>query len=306
MKWAEMLVKQRSLNAVLRLQFQRRVNFSFSRDPQGNYDYLVSSSKIADDPIQRGAVKLLQNLFVDLVSASSQPKDSKPTISLPSSLFNFFQVSKPAKNIAPTTVKKRSLYLWGGTGSGKTFLMDLFHSSLLEYQKNNATFNTKSRRVHFHDFMLDVHRRIHELKHNTAQSSSSSGGGREVLKMVSDQILSESDVICFDELQVTDIADAMVLRTLFEHLFKGTISLHRLLSTDQVHDLQAVWCWWPLPIVLLLIFIRMVSITAYPLNTALSTQWDLKARPAAVSLPPIHLSPAAAGRRLLLLSSVRV
>eukprot|EP01037_Dinobryon_pediforme_P022332 gene22333-23460_t len=43
--------------------------------------------------------------------------------------------------------------------------------------------------------------------------------------MVSDQILSESDVICFDELQVTDIADAMVLRTLFEHLFKGGLVL---------------------------------------------------------------------------------
>jgi len=133
--------------------------------------------------------------------------------------------------------------MWGGTGCGKTFVMDLFYDCIPP--------QVTKKRVHFHDFMLDVHKRIHHLKvkgsgtvgagsKNTtnavdrarqlraASSSPSSGAGKQgndVLKTIAKEILSESRLMCFDEFQVTDVADAMILRLLFTHLFNGGMTL---------------------------------------------------------------------------------
>ncbi len=91
----------------------------------------------------------------------------------------------------------RGLYLWGGVGRGKTFVMDLFHASL----------TVPARREHFHRFMKDVHARLGSLQHVA-----------DPLSLVASGIAAEARVLCLDELFVSDIADAMILSGLFAAL----------------------------------------------------------------------------------------
>jgi cell division protein ZapE len=102
------------------------------------------------------------------------------------------------------TATVRGLYLWGGVGRGKTFLMDLFQSSL----------QVPSRREHFHRFMKDVHGRLRGL--------------REIenpLEHVAEAIAGDTRVLCLDELFVSDIADAMLLSGLFSGLVGHGVTL---------------------------------------------------------------------------------
>lgn len=92
----------------------------------------------------------------------------------------------------------RGVYLCGGVGRGKTFVMDLFHSSLPF---------PRHRRTHFHRFMHDVHAELAGL-----------AGTRDPLEIVAERIAADTAVICFDELYVSDIADAMLLGGLFDAL----------------------------------------------------------------------------------------
>lgn len=98
------------------------------------------------------------------------------------------------------------LYLHGGVGTGKTMLMDLFvYSSPKEF---------KIKRIHFHDFMLDIHAQLH--RHNQE---------RDPLIYVAMNIVKECNVLALDELFVTDVADAMILHRLFECLWDNGIVL---------------------------------------------------------------------------------
>jgi cell division protein ZapE len=98
----------------------------------------------------------------------------------------------------------KGLYLWGGVGRGKTFLMDLFHAEL----------KVPSRRVHFHRFMHEVHALLHERRALV-----------DPLLRVSADMAGDSRAICFDELFVTDVADAMILAGLFEGLLRRGVTL---------------------------------------------------------------------------------
>ena len=91
----------------------------------------------------------------------------------------------------------RGIYLWGGVGRGKTFLMDLLHASVA----------VASRREHFHRFMKDVHARLGALRHV-----------EDPLSMVAAAIAQETRVLCLDEFYVSDIADAMILSGLINAL----------------------------------------------------------------------------------------
>lgn len=99
----------------------------------------------------------------------------------------------------------RGIYLWGGVGRGKTWLMDLFGASLPPGM---------ARRRHFHRFMYDVHQRLKRLAQQHAP-----------LQEVARALAREARVLCLDELQVSDIADAMILGTLFAALIRQGVTL---------------------------------------------------------------------------------
>lgn len=97
------------------------------------------------------------------------------------------------------------LYIWGGVGRGKTFLMDLFFESLAMEHK---------RRVHFHRIMQDIHQRLKAL-----------GDIEDPLDAVARDIATEARVLCFDEFFVSDIGDAMILGRLLDGLFRRGVTL---------------------------------------------------------------------------------
>lgn len=115
-------------------------------------------------------------------------------------LLRFISRTVPADNDSVN-----GLYIWGGVGRGKTYLMDLFFDTL--------TIDAK-RRIHFHRMMHEVHRRIRDL-----------GDIEDPLDRVAADIASETRVLCFDEFFVSDIGDAMILARLLDGLFRRGVTL---------------------------------------------------------------------------------
>jgi protein AFG1 len=105
----------------------------------------------------------------------------------------------------------RGLYLYGDVGSGKTMLMDLFFDTL----PSNLTSKT---RIHFHNFMQDVHRRLHRLE-------TQPGPRIDGIELVAAELAQHAAVLCFDEFQCTDVADAMILRRLLTTLMARGVVL---------------------------------------------------------------------------------
>nr|CCC91745.1 putative ATPase [Trypanosoma congolense IL3000] len=110
----------------------------------------------------------------------------------------------------------KGLYVYGGVGCGKTMLMDLLY--------NNAPATVKKHRVHFNHFMLDVQRTLHKVMYETKND------GTQVRRMhnesinafdeVAQRMISNVELLCFDEVAVTDVAHAMILRRLFHAFYK--------------------------------------------------------------------------------------
>ncbi|KAF2723457.1 AFG1-like ATPase [Polychaeton citri CBS 116435] len=98
----------------------------------------------------------------------------------------------------------QGLYVFGGVGTGKSRIVDLFSATLAP--------SVTRRRAHFHEFMLDIHSRLHRAR-------SASGYADDPLPQIGRDVRRESRVLCFDEFQVTDIADAMILQRLFRSIW---------------------------------------------------------------------------------------
>ncbi|MBI1171570.1 cell division protein ZapE [bacterium] len=106
---------------------------------------------------------------------------------------------------AKAPVVPKGLYLWGGVGRGKSMLMDMFAA---------ATDIPRKRRVHFHAFMQEAHRAIHAARQR---------GVEDPLTPFAEEIIAEVRLLAFDEMQITDITDAMLVGRLFEKLFAAGV-----------------------------------------------------------------------------------
>jgi len=160
------------------------------------YVQQIAERGFREDAAQRAAVEQLNDLQRRLIAAEA--RDAAAHRGARRLLARFAR--KPA-----VREPERGLYLWGGVGRGKTWLMDLFYSSL--------PFEHKRRR-HFHRFMHDVHVELQGLSHRASP-----------LEIIADNIAADTRVLCFDELFVSDIADAMILGGLFEGLFRRGVTL---------------------------------------------------------------------------------
>ncbi|MGI9201843.1 MAG: cell division protein ZapE [Woeseiaceae bacterium] len=109
------------------------------------------------------------------------------------------------RDSASTREPVRGLYIWGGVGRGKTFLMDLFYETLSVESK---------KRIHFHRMLQDIHSRLAQL-----------GDIEDPLDQVAADIAADTRVLCFDEFFVSDIGDAMILGRLLEGLFQRGVTL---------------------------------------------------------------------------------
>jgi cell division protein ZapE len=142
---------------------------------------LLAARGISLDASQAAAFARLQRLATELES------------------FRAARQSTLKKLFSPPAVP-RGIYLWGGVGRGKSFLMDGFYSTVAIRRK---------RRIHFHAFMRDVHEDLATLKRE-----------EDPLELVAERIAKRSRLICFDEFHVSDIADAMILGRLLNELFE--------------------------------------------------------------------------------------
>jgi cell division protein ZapE len=149
-----------------------------------NYDKAIVAGKLQFDSAQRDLVLRLDALAQNLAG----------------------QNGSFVKKLLPVAKRTtRGIYIWGEVGRGKTMLMDLFFDELKL---------AKKRRAHFHAFMRDVHERIFRERKKS--------GGDPLIKVAED-IAHESQLLCFDELAVTDVADAMILSRLFTQLLNKDV-----------------------------------------------------------------------------------
>ncbi|MEN4931048.1 cell division protein ZapE [Erwinia billingiae] len=166
--------------------------------PLARYQQALEKGEFQPDAVQLEAMTRLDGIYQALTRV--QPVSAQPAKGL------FGKLNKlmgKGKTEAPAAA--RGLYMWGGVGRGKTWLMDMFFQAIPGERKQ---------RLHFHRFMLRVHQELTELQ-----------GQSDPLQIVADRFKSETDLLCFDEFFVSDITDAMLLGTLMEALFARGITL---------------------------------------------------------------------------------
>jgi cell division protein ZapE len=166
--------------------------------PVQRYESDLQEKRIKADDKQWQAVQHTQRLFSELDATLQTRKN------FISSLFN--------KKKTPV----RGLYLWGGTGRGKTYLVDSFYECLPGHKKH---------RIHFHRFMLDIHQQLKDLPRSP-----------NPLGIIAAQLADKINVLCLDEFHVHDIADAMLLAGLLKAMFEQGIILVAT-SNIAIHDL---------------------------------------------------------------------
>ncbi|WP_062762293.1 cell division protein ZapE [Falsirhodobacter sp. alg1] len=152
------------------------------------YDARIAAGTLKADPAQRAVLAELERIRLALTEAPAPAKRG------------FF--ARFSKAEVPQI---KGLYLWGGVGRGKSMLMDMFVESVEI---------TAKRRVHFHAFMQEIHHGMHEARKR---------GVDDALTPVADAIIEKLRLLAFDEMQITDITDAMIVGRLFQKLFEAGV-----------------------------------------------------------------------------------
>jgi cell division protein ZapE len=163
-------------------------------DVLNRYQSLVDAGEISADAAQLAVARRLNALNAELADYRLTRRKSTGL----AWLFSRGEKREPV----------RGLYVWGDVGRGKTMLMDLFIE---------ASPVKRKRRVHFHEFMADVHERIHAYRQKLKAGEVK---GDDPIAPVAADLAEEAWLLCFDEFSVTDIADAMILGRLFGRLFE--------------------------------------------------------------------------------------
>ncbi|WBU54041.1 cell division protein ZapE [Paracoccus sp. SCSIO 75233] len=159
------------------------------------YDARVLAGQLKDDAAQRAVLPLLDELVATL-------KDEAPKQERSGWRSWFGGGDDVAAPEGP-----RGLYLWGGVGRGKSMLMDLVMEA--------APLKAK-RRVHFHEFMQEIQAGLNEVRKR---------GERDAIRPVAEGVADQARLLCFDEMQITDIADAMIVGRLFQVLFERGVCI---------------------------------------------------------------------------------
>ena len=162
------------------------------------YRARIAAGSIVSDPAQASAAERLHALWAKLHGYNPAPKTS------PNGWMTRLLRRKPVEEVQD---RPHGLYLVGDVGRGKSMLMDLFFE---------AADVPRKKRIHFHEFMQDTHRRFHAIKRDNPEID-------DPIPPLADQIAEEAALLCFDEFQVHDIVDAMILGRLFEALFARAV-----------------------------------------------------------------------------------
>lgn len=163
-----------------------------AKTPLPLYVSQVSAGALAADEGQASAAKVLHELYQQLVAPMPEPRCR---------ILPFAKSSKAHSG---------GLYLWGDVGRGKSMLMDMF----VEFIKPKR----KTRRIHFHAFMQEVHRRLHALRQQSSAPD-------DLVETLIQEIAEDVAVLCLDEFQVTDVTDAMILSRLFGGLMDKGVTV---------------------------------------------------------------------------------
>ena len=162
------------------------------------YRARIAAGLIVSDPAQASAAERLQALWAKLRGYDPTPKAP------PNGWMSRLLRRKPVEEVQDRAM---GLYLVGDVGRGKSMLMDLFFA---------AAEVPRKKRIHFHEFMQDTHRRFHDLKRDNPDID-------DPIPPLADEIAAQAALLCFDEFQVHDIVDAMILGRLFEALFARAV-----------------------------------------------------------------------------------
>jgi cell division protein ZapE len=172
------------------------------KGPIANLTARRVAGQVQADPVQEKIVQRLQALHEQLAAMTTQP--AKPGLW---ARLGLARAAKPGQG-------PHGLYIWGPVGRGKSMLMDLFFADAPVARK---------RRVHFHEFMLEAHDRLHRRREELAARGAPPEA--DTIVPIAREIAAETRLLCFDEFQVTNIADAMILGRLFETLFDEGVSV---------------------------------------------------------------------------------